>query len=145
MCVKCISRWSCALTCLYFHSHDTYPDVAHQSLAIPLTIWNLRESHTSLASVYSFKIFPGCSSLLIKAHLQLVCPTYHLNRIASCHLAQFVTQKCPCAGDAQVLSIGAPTPVCSRAFLCWRKGKAWPFSASTVPAQRVNTEVCCCI
>lgn len=133
----CHQRWSCVLTCSCFHSHGAYPEVAHPCLAIPPT------SHTSLASVYSFKIFPAFSSLPRKAHLQRVCPIYHLDCVASCCLARFVAPKCPRAGDAQVLSIGAPTPGCSRAFLCWRKGKAWPFGASTVPARRVNAEVRC--
>lgn len=115
--------------------------MAHQSLATPLTMWDLWDSHTSLVSVYSFKTFRAFFSVLLKAHLQPVCPISHLSCIASCHLAQSVTQQCPRARDVQVLSCQNTNSGCSRAFSCWRKGKAWPFSASPAPAGRVNTAV----
>lgn len=139
--VNRIRRWSCVLTCSYFPSHDTCPDMAQQSLAAPLTVWDLWDSHTSLVSVHSFKTFHAFFSVLLKAHLQLLCPISHLGCIASCHSAQSVTQQCPCAGDEQVPSCQNTDSGCSSTFSCWRKGKAWPFSASPAPAGRVNTAV----
>lgn len=81
----------------------------------------------------AFRMFPGSFSFLIKTHLQLVYPTSHFSCLASCLLAPFVTQRCPCAGDArsspqehQLLSIQEP---------CCAGGRAEPGPSQPPPSR----------
>lgn len=94
-------------------------------------MWDLWDSHTSLVSVYSFKTFHAFFSLLLKAHLQPVCPISHLSCIASCHLAQSVTQQCPRAGDVQVLSVRTQALAAPELFRAGGRAKPGP----SVPPQ----------
>jgi len=129
--VRHIGRRSRVLAWSRLHSRGARPDLAHPSLAA----WNLPEHHAALASLYSFTTFPPCFSLLIKAHLQLVCPTSHPNRSACRRSAGLVTQRCPRAGDARVPSAGAPAPACSEPFCAG--GRAKPGSSAR-PQSRLD-------
>lgn len=81
------------------------------------------------------KTFRAFFSVLLKAHLQPVCPISRLRCIASCHLAQSVTQQRPRAGDVQVLSVRTPALAAPELFSAAGRAKPGP---SVCPQPRLD-------